>query len=44
MDIRKHFKDVLVGVYEISEDTLLGDAFYDMLSVTNVSIRMTLGK
>ena len=38
MDIRKHFKDVLVGVYEISEDTLLEDAFYEMLSVTNVSI------
>ena len=35
MDIRKHFKDILVGAYEISEDTLLDDAFYDMLSVTN---------
>ena len=23
MDIRKHFKDVIDGVYEISEDTLL---------------------
>ena len=42
-DIRNHFKDVLVGVNETREDTL-EDAFLEMLLLTNVSLRMTLGK